>query len=598
MNSTEYDLAIIGGGIAGAAIARDASLRGLKVALLEKNDFGSGTSSKSSKLIHGGIRYLELAWKALLRQNGKEAYKNLAFVFSSLKESRILSEIAPDLVKPIPILIPLYAGQKRNRVSVFIGALLYYILAILATGHGHLPKLFFTADSVLKKYPELKREGLKGGVVIWDHVTDDKALVMATIRSAQKGGAHCLPHARVTRYRYDTPHNYFEVTFEQATGESVIRAHKLINASGPWVDQVRTLGREHDRDLVLPVAGSHIEVKPFVPYSMLLEAADGRYFFVIHLGDKARIGTTERIIQNPEGVSCSEEDITYLLASVNTYFPQVRLSTHEIINCDAGIRPLAHPHTGTPAHEISREHEFRVSPSGVIHVLGVKLTDHRRAAEEVVDRLIPSFLSSHPQLKRKSITRNTSLLAICLFIFLGLSACGQAAEPQATPETNRTQKREWKPTDMKSCGFDATRFQKMNPVVKWNTPGDKVETVFTFLIPMLFLGLIATQGMRSAMANNAQTTNASGFTYICRLVYALFGLWCFKRIGFYTALPHGTEYPLFTGLCVLILSAVYFYEVNYKKKVALKEGHKFCGRCLAAVDRIHLECPECGKKLG
>ncbi len=517
-------------------------------------------------------------------------------MFSSLRESRILSSIAPTLIKPIAILIPLYANQKTHRFSVYAGALLYSLMALLASGHSYFPTLYFSGKSVHKKYPELSQQALKGAVVIWDHVTDDKALVQATIRSAQKNGAFCLPHARVTNYRHDTLKNNYEISFEQTTGEGVLTANRLINASGPWVDQVRTLGREHDKDFILPVAGSHIEVKPFVPYSLLLQASDGRYFFVIHLGDKARIGTTERLIQNPEGVSCSEEDIQYLLDSVKKYFPDTGLEKKDILNCDAGVRPLAHPHTGSHAHDVSREHEFRVSGSGVIHVLGVKLTDHRRAAEEVVNRLVPTMLATHPSLKRKSLTHKIALMG-CLCLSFAWLHQAQAAE--TTPHSNSkpsTQKK-WQPTDMKSCGFDSARFQKMNPVFNWATPADKIETVYSLLIPALFLGLLAANGMRSAMANNALSTHANLFTYFTRLVTALFVFWCFKKIGFYTALPHGTEYPIFTGITLLVLSALFAYDFIYKKAAALKTGHRFCGRCLAAVDRVHLECPGCGKKL-
>jgi glycerol-3-phosphate dehydrogenase len=596
MKSEEYDLAIIGGGIAGAAIARDAALRGLKVVLLEKNDFGSGTSSKSSKLIHGGIRYLEIAWRAFLRQNFKEAAKNFVFVFSSLRESHTLNRISPSLVKPLAILIPLYAHQRTHRFFVYAGALLYSLMALLASGRSHFPKLYFSGNSVHKKYPELSQEALKGGIVIWDHVTDDKALVQATIRSAQKNGAVCLPHARVTHYHHDTRKNNYEIVFDQTTGEGVVTAHRLINASGPWVDQVRTLGREHDRDFILPIAGSHIEVKPFVPYSMLLQATDGRYFFVIHTGDKARIGTTERLIPNPEGVSCSEEDINYLLDSVKKYFPQANLQKRDILSCDAGVRPLAHPHTGSHAHDVSREHEFRVSGSGVIHVLGVKLTDHRRAAEEVVDRLVPTMLATHPHIKRRSLTHKIALMG-CLCLSLVWLHQAHAVETSPSSDTKRSTQRKWQPTDMKTCGFDSARFKKMNPVFNWTTPADKIETVFSLLIPALFLGLLAAKGMRSAMANNALSTNTNLFTYFSRLVTALFGFWCFKKIGFYTALPHGTEYPIFTGICVLVLAATFIYDYIYKKEAALKTGHRFCGHCLAAVDRVHLECPGCGKRL-
>ena len=403
-----HDLGIIGGGIAGAAIARDASLRGATVLLFEKNAFGSGTSSKSSKLIHGGVRYLELAWNALKRADLEEAWKNFRFVFVSLKESRILRRIAPDLVEPLPLIVPVYRSDRRKAWTIYSGAVLYSLLALFA-GSARFPKIYARKSSALKALPGLEPEGLVGAVKIRDHWVDDKALVLATLESAKKNGAHCFENTAVTRYEHDEASNTYLLYVRSDKEERVTRVRKLVNASGPWVDKTRTLGGEKDKDFILPVAGSHITLRAFLPCSTLLQAEDGRFFFVINHGGTARVGTTERTVTNLDTVKPAEEEIDYLLASLKRYFPGKDFTRKDILSKDAGVRPLSAPGAAQNPNEISREHEIRVSHSGCIHMIGVKLTDHRRAAEEVVDRLVPLLLQARPDLRRKTSTHRLPL---------------------------------------------------------------------------------------------------------------------------------------------------------------------------------------------
>ena len=404
----EYDIAVIGGGIAGGAIARDAALRGLRAVLFEKTRFGSGASSKSSKLIHGGIRYLEIAWNNFRRGDFHEGWKNLQFVFSALRESRILSRIAPQLVKPHAILIPIYDFQGRKPAMIYAGTALYSLLALLS-GRAKNPEFFFSPESVLKQMPELKKEGLRGAVRIQDHVTDDAALVRATIDSARAHGARCEERADVLRYHYDAEKNVYEVSVRLRQVQRKFTCRKLVNASGAWVDELRERGKERGKDFILPLAGSHVNVKRFLRGSVLLEAEDGRFFFVIDRGEQSRIGTTERLVRDPDQVEAKEEEIDYLLRSVTRYFPAIRLSKKELLSTDAAVRPLAAPLFPKDPNQVSREHEIRVGPTGVVHVLGVKLTDHRRAAEEVLDRLMPSLLPYNPKAKRKTSTHKAPL---------------------------------------------------------------------------------------------------------------------------------------------------------------------------------------------
>ncbi len=403
-----YDVGIIGGGIAGAAIARDAALRGMSVVLFEKNEFGSGASSKSSKLIHGGIRYLELSWNSLKCAAFSEAWKNFRFVFVSLKESRILRRIAPSLVEPLPLIAPIYASDRRRPWMIYGGAMLYFILALFAGG-SKFPTIYASKKSILKALPELNSEGLLGGVKIWDHWADDKALVLATIESAKKNKALCFEKSPVLSYESDSVSNTFLMNVMDHGEERILRVRKLVNASGPWVDKTRELGHEKNHDFILPVAGSHVTLPVFLPCSTLLQAEDGRFFFVINHGQKARVGTTERIVTDLDSVQPTEEEINYLLDSLKRYFPKINFQRKEILSVDAGVRPLSVPVSSQNPYEISREHEIRVSPSGCIHMIGVKLTDHRRAAEEVVNRLVPLLLPTNPNLKRKTSTHRLPL---------------------------------------------------------------------------------------------------------------------------------------------------------------------------------------------
>ena len=408
MKTSVVDLAVIGGGIAGAGIARDAALRGLKVAVLEKDRVAAGTSSRSSGLIHGGVRYLETAWSDLLAGRSAEAWKNFRFVFKSLRESRVLAATAPSLVRPIALVIPFYRGRRgRSRVSIFLGCWLYYLLARL-TGPARAPHFFRSADALLSELPGLRREGLLGGVRIWDHLTDDAGLVRAVMRSAVARGAELFEGAPVKAYRYDREKGLFEITAGGETPRAVY-ARRLVDATGPWVDRTRRLGHEWVKDILLPLAGAHLNFKRFTEASVILEARDRRLLFVISSDDRSRVGTTEREYADPDSVEPKPAEIAYLLDALNYYFPDKKFTAADIVSMDAAVRPLARPRHATSATNASREHEIRVGPTGVIHVLGVKLTDHRRAAEELVDSLVPFFRESRPEIKRRTVTHRAPL---------------------------------------------------------------------------------------------------------------------------------------------------------------------------------------------
>lgn len=402
-----YDIAIIGGGIAGAGIARDAALRGIRTILFEKNTFGSGTSSKSSKLIHGGLRYLEIAWNHLQQGQLRSFWKNLRFVFLALRETHILHKIAPDLIRPIPLILPIYKNRKRSPLAVYFGTFLYGLLSKLSGGNFSRP--FWNQEEILKLLPSLDPENLAGGVMIWDHTTDDQALVQTLMASAIRHGAVAYEKALVTRYHFNLEKRLYEISVSLNGVYEVFYAHHLINASGPWTDITREAGHERKQDLILPVAGAHINLKKFCDYSVILEAEDGRLFFVINREKDARVGTTERIHFDPDHAEATYDEVMYLLRAVKRFFPGLAFDESHILSTDAGVRPLAKPENSLSPNQVSREHAFVTGPTGVTHVLGVKLTDHRRAAEELLDQLSAEIKRWNPSIKLCSQTEKIPL---------------------------------------------------------------------------------------------------------------------------------------------------------------------------------------------
>ncbi len=370
------------------AIAHESALRGLSVILFEKNTFGSGTSSKSSKLIHGGLRYLEVAWSALCSGHGREFWKNLRFVFLALRETHALAKLWPGLVTEIELLMPIYKNHGRGRLSVFFGTWLYGLLSQISGGKKGT-RILSSAKKTLHVEPGLNPKGLLGAVIVQDHTTDDLALVKQIIETAVNCGAQVFEEASVTRYRYFPAAGLFEVEVKIPRKTQVFYTKKVINATGAWVDQVREkAGGIKKSEMIVPIAGAHVEVSPFSNYSAILQAQDKRIFFVINRKDRARIGTTERLETNPDQVAIKEAEIGYLLSAVKKFFPSARLGQTQILSTDAGIRPLAKPARAVAANQISREHEFVFDEDGAVHVLGVKLTDHRRAAKELLNKLI------------------------------------------------------------------------------------------------------------------------------------------------------------------------------------------------------------------
>lgn len=370
MAGRQYDVLIVGGGINGAGIARDLALRGLQVGLVEKGDFASGTSSASTKLIHGGLRYLESF--------------DLKLVFESCRERRILQQIASHLVRPMPFYIPVYRGDKRPLWMVRAGLALYDLLALFRNTHRHglLP-----ADAAVEQEPSLKREGLKGVAVYWDCRMDDARLCLENIISAAEAGADVANYTEVVGLLQAGGATVGARVVDRTDGgEYAIAAKKVINASGPWLDQVRKL--DGDREPALRTTrGSHILVPRINSGDEALYLSSGRddrLFFVVPWGELSLIGTTDVDFSAPaDDVEPTEDDIAYLLEESARHLQGTALTRSCVVAAFAGLRPLVRDESVGQASKVSREHTLLQSASGLLSIAGGKYTTYRAVAEQV-----------------------------------------------------------------------------------------------------------------------------------------------------------------------------------------------------------------------
>jgi len=375
-SALEFDLVIIGAGINGAAVARDASMRGLRVLLLEKNDIGSGTTAWSTRLIHGGLRYLEHAEIGLVRE--------------SLREREILLRIAPHLVKPIPIVLPIYVGQRRGSFTVRTGMIAYDLLSFDKSLNAHRR---LSRSELLLLAPGINQEGLRSAFLYYDaQVEFAERLTLETVLSAVENGAQVKTYATVDGF-LTADERINGVTYtDQLTGKRFdVRSRLIINASGPWVDLL--LDGSHPSSappLIGGTKGSHLIVQSFSgapTTAVYVEAAvDHRPIFVIPWNGKYLIGTTDiRYSGSLDNVVISEQEIEYLLNETNRLFPTAHLSRDSILFTYSGIRPLAYANN-KDEEAITRRHFIHEDPlNGLISLVGGKLTTHRRLAAQTVD---------------------------------------------------------------------------------------------------------------------------------------------------------------------------------------------------------------------
>lgn len=369
-----FDLLIVGGGITGAGIARDATLRGFSVALVERDDFAGGTSSRSSRLIHGGVRYLEHGY--------------LKLVFEASRERRTLLRIAPHLVRPLQFTWPVYNGSRLPRWKLRAGLALYDALATFRNVGRHRG---LSRDGVIAAEPALKRDGLKGGATYWDAATDDAALTLANIIDARNAGAVVLNHAGLQSLIFERERVVGALVRDELAGELVrVRATVVINATGPWTDALRRMEDPSAPAAVLGTKGVHIAVPSDRVGNRaavtMLSPVDQRVMFCLPGTDQTIIGTTDTHTDaRPGEIRATRDDVQYLLDSANAFFPSAKLGPRDVIAAWAGIRPLVSSgNTGDPA-SASREHAITTGPRGVIAISGGKLTTYREIAQQVVD---------------------------------------------------------------------------------------------------------------------------------------------------------------------------------------------------------------------
>ena len=386
-----FDLLIIGGGITGAATARDAVSRGLKVALVERNDFASGTSSRSSKLIHGGLRYLE----------------NFEFhlVFEALAERAFLLKSSPHLVRPLPFYLPVYEGDAHQKGILNLGLWLYDLLALFRAPGFHKR---LSREKFLEQIPALRKEGLTGGFRYYDASMWDDVLAVETLRAAHHGGAAVANYVEaITPLWKGDQIQGFRIKDREPGGKEVdLLARRTVICAGPWTDQMGKLLTSHWKNWLTPSKGVHLifDLKRIpLPGAMVMNhPKDGRISFVIPRPDYGSgvviVGTTDGPSPvDPEKSQIEPEDVHYLMELLHRYFPELNLTTADIVSAYVGVRPLAGTASSAGAsakqdlQKVSREHFIGDGPGGTVIVAGGKYTTHRKMAVEIVDHTLSSW---------------------------------------------------------------------------------------------------------------------------------------------------------------------------------------------------------------
>ncbi len=366
-----FDLLILGGGITGAGVALDAALRGLRVALIDKGDFASGTSSVSSKLVHGGLRYLEHA--------------GFHLVYEALHERGRLLHNAPHLVKPLRFILPFYEGARLSPWKWRLGLMLYDFLAGRSNIHRHR---VMKRREIRLEFRGLIRAGLRGGAEFFDAQMDDARLCLEVLRSATECGAVVANYVEATAFTFRAGAITGVKTRDHVGGrEFAISAQQVLNAAGPWVDAVCQMAGASAGPRLQPTKGVHILTpdRGLKAAFLLLHPTDGRVLFVIPWMGKTLIGTTDTFAgTGPDGLKVKEEDITYLLEAHNHYFYPFLKAT-DVMGSFVGLRPLIAGRGGPSS--LSREFHIFTSASGLVSVAGGKYTTYRQMAEEITDTI-------------------------------------------------------------------------------------------------------------------------------------------------------------------------------------------------------------------
>lgn len=372
-----YDCVIIGGGITGAGIALDAISRGLKTALLEKKDFASGTSSKSTKLVHGGLRYLKQFEIGLVREVGRER--------------AVVHKLAPHLVKPEKMLLPLIEGGTYGKLLTSFGLMVYDVLAGVEKEDQ---RKMLTKEETLALAPDIRPDILEGGGIYAEYRTDDARLTVEIMKTAADLGADIINYAEVVDFEYqDGKISSILWKDHLEEEEHTIKSKYTISAAGPWVDQIREKNKSLYGKQLHPTKGVHIVVphQRFpVKQALYFDVEDGRMIFAIPRDRVTYIGTTDTdYLGDINNVRTDLCDVEYLIRGVNHIFPNIELKVEDVESTWVGLRPLIQEE-GKSASELSRKDEIFESESGLLSIAGGKLTGYRKMAERIIDKIAKS----------------------------------------------------------------------------------------------------------------------------------------------------------------------------------------------------------------
>ena len=378
LKHTNFDVLVIGGGITGAGIALDAASRGMKVALVEMQDFAAGTSSRSTKLVHGGLRYLKQMQVGVVAEVGKER--------------AIVYENGPHVTTPEWMLLPFHEGGTFGKFSTSMGLRVYDFLAGVKRQER---RKMLTVQETLERAPLVKKEGLKGGGYYVEYRTDDARLTIEVMKEAAAQGATVMNYMKAEQLVYSNGKITGIIGKDMIDGEEItIHSRKVINASGPWVDTIREMDHSKKGKVLQLTKGVHIVIdqsKFPLQQAVYFDTPDGRMVFAIPRDGKAYVGTTDTFYDtDPKSPQMTDEDRDYILDAINYMFPTVSVTKEDVESSWAGVRPLI-SEEGKGASEISRKDETWISESGLITIAGGKLTGYRKMAETVVDLVAKQF---------------------------------------------------------------------------------------------------------------------------------------------------------------------------------------------------------------
>jgi glycerol-3-phosphate dehydrogenase len=375
LESGTFDVLIIGGGITGAGIALDAATRGMKAVLVEMQDFAAGTSSRSTKLVHGGLRYLKQFEVGMVAEVGKER--------------AIVYENGPHVTTPEWMLLPMHQGGTFGKFSTSIGLRVYDFLAGVKKGER---RTMLSAQQTLEKEPLIKKSGLKGGGYYVEYRTDDARLTIEVMKAAVEHGATALNYTKVESLIYnDKKQVSGAVVRDLLTGDTYeVKAVKVVNSTGPWVDRIREMDASKKGKSLRMTKGIHLVIDQSrfpLRQAVYFDTPDKRMVFAIPRDGKAYVGTTDTFYdQDPVHPQMTASDRSYIIKAINFMFPDVKITEKDIESSWAGVRPLIYEEGKDPS-EISRKDEIWESDSGLLTIAGGKLTGYRKMAETIVDLL-------------------------------------------------------------------------------------------------------------------------------------------------------------------------------------------------------------------